>query len=130
MSGKYCNYLAHIKLPLAHGRDPLDDVSRNLGHQQAVNTRMMTSSILMICFRLLLILLVLLTVLVLCCTTKILWPVVLLLECCSFSPCVNDADGVSLSKYYQHGIRITERFLKSYRFDFPVICWERDERTS
>ena len=47
-------------------------LSRNLGHQHAVNTKMMTSSILIICFLLLLILFVLFTVLVLCCTMKIL----------------------------------------------------------
>ena len=47
-------------------------LSRNLGHQHIVNTRMITSSILMICFRLLLILFVLLTVFLFCFTMKIL----------------------------------------------------------
>ena len=59
---------------LIYSRDRTDR-----GHQHAVNTRMITSSILMICFLLLLILFVLFTVLELCCTMKILWLVVLLL---------------------------------------------------
>lgn len=102
-------------------------LSRNLGHQHAVNTMMMTSSILMICFLLLLILFVLFTVLVFCCTMKILWFVVLLLlPCCSLSPWVNEADGVSLSKYC-HQTRIYI-FYRSYRVDLPEICLERDER--
>lgn len=98
-------------------------LSRNLGHQHAVNTKMMTSSILIICFLLLLILFVLFTVLVLCCTMKILWFVVLFLLPCSFIPWVNDADGVSLSKHNNHVIRTTQIFFLQVATNLIFLCF-------
>ena len=78
-----------------------------LGHQQAVKTRMMTRSILMICLLLWLILLVLLTMFLLCCWMKVRWLVVR----CRQPPClpssarprVKEAEGLSVAVTRQSG---------------------------
>ena len=72
----------------------------NLGHQQAVKTRMMTRSILMICLLLWLTLLVLLTVFLLCCWRKVRWLVARCRQppCPSARPRVKEVEGLSVAE--------------------------------